>query len=75
MITRVLGYQIPIISNGELVYPKCGFDERFGIYTDPRAPAMVAMDQRTAKMWLFECLKDFCFDGYQSLNSTPLPAC
>jgi len=67
-ITRVLDYQIPVIHEGHLIYPAPGFDARFGIYTNPNAPAIIGMDQRTAKMWLHELLKDFCFDGEQSLT-------
>ena len=66
-ITRVLDYQIPIIHDDGLIFPMRGFDARFGIYTNPDAPAIVEMDQRSARMWLFELLKDFCFDGEQSL--------
>jgi len=67
-ITRVLDYRIPVLHDGQLIYPAPGFDARFGIYTNPNAPAIINMDQRTAKMWLHELLKDFCFDGEQSLT-------
>ncbi len=67
-ITRVLDYKIPIVHDGQLIFPAAGFDARFGIYTNPDAPAIVQMDHRTAKMWLHELLTDFCFDGEQSLT-------
>ena len=67
-ITRVLAYQIPIIHCGRIVFPRPDFDDRFGIYTDPQAPAIVDMNQREALMWLHELTKEFCFDGPQSLT-------
>ena len=56
------------IHGDQLILPALGFDPRFGIYTNPGAPEMVEMDPRTALMWLRELLKDFCFDGEQSLT-------
>ena len=43
-ITRVLDVPVPMIGeNGHLVYPKPGYDERFGTWLNPHAPKLRTM--------------------------------
>jgi hypothetical protein len=67
-IVRILPMPVPILHDGILVFPSLGYDERFQTHTDPAAPAVIPMDLKTAKMWLHELLRDFNFDGPQSVT-------
>lgn len=56
-INRVLDVPVPHFSDdGKLVYPKPGFDERFGTWLNPHAPQLKTMGHSEALRWLLQDL-------------------
>ena len=52
-INRVLDVPVPHLSDdGKLVYPKPGYDERFGTWLNPHAPQLKTMGHAEALRWL-----------------------
>ena len=56
-IRRILDVPVPHFSeNGALIYPKTGYDERFGTWLNPHAPKLKAMGHGEALRWLLQDL-------------------
>ncbi len=56
-IHRVLDVPVPhLTDDGKLVYPKPGFDERFGTWLNPHAPQLKTMGLTEALRWLLDDL-------------------
>jgi DNA polymerase I len=56
-IHRVLDVPVPHLSDdGKLVYPKPGYDERFGTWLNPHAPQLKTMGHSEALRWLLQDL-------------------
>ena len=56
-INRVLDVPVPHLSDdGKLVYPKPGYDERFGTWLNPHAPLLKTMGLTEALRWLLQDL-------------------
>jgi len=56
-IRRVLDVPVPHLSDdGKLVYPKPGYDERFGTWLNPHAPQLKTMGLSEALRWLLDDL-------------------
>jgi len=67
LITRILDVPTPLLdANNLLVWPKRGFDQRFGTYTDPSAPRIREVTLNEAKDWLGKALSGFCIVDAQS---------
>jgi DNA polymerase-1 len=57
LINRVLDVPVPHLSDdGKLVYPKPGYDERFGTWLNPHAPQLKTMGYEEALRWLLQDL-------------------
>ena len=56
-IHRVLDVPVPhLTDDGKLVYPKPGYDERFGTWLNPHAPQLKTMGHSEALRWLLQDL-------------------
>ena len=56
-IHRVLDVPVPhLTDDGKLVYPKPGYDERFGTWLNPHAPQLRTMGHSEALRWLLQDL-------------------
>jgi DNA polymerase-1 len=56
-IRRVLDVPVPHFSDdGKLIYPKTGYDERFGTWLNPHAPKLKTMGHSEALRWLLNDL-------------------
>jgi DNA polymerase-1 len=56
-IRRVLDVPVPHLDDdGKLVYPKPGYDERFGTWLNPHAPQLKTMGHAEALRWLLQDL-------------------
>jgi hypothetical protein len=56
-IRRVLDVPVPHLDDdGKLVYPKPGYDERFGTWLNPHAPQLRTMGHAEALRWLLQDL-------------------
>ena len=56
-IRRVLDVPVPHLSDdGKLIYPKPGYDERFGTWLNPHAPQLKTMGLSEALRWLLDDL-------------------
>jgi hypothetical protein len=56
-INRVLDVPVPHLDDdGKLVYPKPGYDERFGTWLNPHAPQLKTMGHAEALRWLLQDL-------------------
>jgi len=64
-ISRIFTIPIPIIYNGELTFPKKGYDERFGSWLSYDSPELTYPDMtlKEAKSIFKEIFKEFCFQG------------
>jgi hypothetical protein len=63
LIVRIFGIQIPIIYDGELTFPKKGYDVRFGSWLPYNAP-QIKEDELTveqAKLIIDKIFEEFCF--------------
>jgi DNA polymerase-1 len=57
LIRRVLDVPVPHLSDdGKLVYPKPGYDARFGTWLNPHAPLLKTMGLTEALRWLLQDL-------------------
>ena len=66
-ISRILPVPLPLRIGNELVYPKKGFDPRFGIYLVPDSPELDhAMPIEEARELIAKVLPGFCFTTEQS---------
>jgi hypothetical protein len=66
-ITRILPIPLPLRTGNELVYPKKGFDPRFGTYLVPDSPELDhAMPIDEAWALIARILSGFCFTNEQS---------
>ena len=53
LITRVLDVPVPhLTDDGKIVYPKPGYDERFGTWLNPHSPQIRSMGHSEALRWL-----------------------
>lgn len=65
-IRRIFPSPIPILYNGELTFPKKGYDPRFESWMPPSAPDIdPKMSLETAKALIHEIYKEFCFQERQ----------
>jgi DNA polymerase-1 len=56
-ISRLLDVPVPHLSDdGKLIYPKPGYDERFGTWLNPHAPQLKTMGHAEALRWLLQDL-------------------
>lgn len=56
-IQRVLDVPVPHLSDdGKLIYPKPGYDDRFGTWLNPHAPQLKTMGHAEALRWLLQDL-------------------
>lgn len=71
VICRIFPVQIPTIYNGELTFPKRGYDERFGSWLPHSAPKITNPDMSVeeAKELLHKLYKDFCFKSKQDYTN------
>jgi hypothetical protein len=67
IIERIYHYQMPIIHEGRLTFPKIGYDERFNSWIPSDAPKIKFkdMDLKKAKEIIETILKEFCFKEKQ----------
>jgi DNA polymerase I-like protein with 3'-5' exonuclease and polymerase domains len=66
-ITRILTVPLPFRSGAELIYPRKGFDPRFGTYLVPNSPDIdYAMPITEAWELVAQMLSGFCFTSEQS---------
>jgi Domain of unknown function (DUF3854) len=66
-IDRILDVPIPIRKpNGEIVFPKLGFNPSFGIYCDPGAPEIKEMPIEQAAEVIEQAIEGFCWRIPQS---------
>ncbi len=69
VLTRILTCPLPLRINGtDLIYPKPGYDERFGTYLLPNAPVLHPMKVEDALTLLQDLLSDFCITEAQSVT-------
>lgn len=61
MINRILTVPLPFRVNDRLVYPREGYDSRFGTYLLPDAPKIRIMPLEEAKKHLEWVYREFCF--------------
>jgi hypothetical protein len=67
LVTKILTSPIPLRREGkELIYPKRGYDERFGTYLVQSAPAILTLGLEEALRNLANLMRDFCFRDEQS---------
>ena len=67
-IIRILDLPLPIrMADGDIAYPRIGYDPRFRIYTDPGSPKIRPMSPDEAMEWLREA-----HDGFGWLDSQSL---
>lgn len=66
-IKRIFTIPIPIIYNGELNFPKKGYDERFESWLPYDSPIISnpKMPLKEAKEWIDNIFKEFCFEKPQ----------
>jgi len=66
-IQRIFTIPVPIIYNGELTFPKRGYDERFQSWLAYDSPKIEnqKMSIEEAKNLLKDMLKEFCFQDHQ----------
>lgn len=72
VITRIFTIQQPIVFNGELTFPKLGYDERFGSWLSQDAVKIThpQMKLKEAKEILYKIYNGFCFKSEQDrINS------
>lgn len=70
-IQRILDTPVPVIHQGEIVFPKHGYDPRFETFVAGKPRAFRPMSQDEAFTWINELLgnegnEGFCWDGEQS---------
>jgi hypothetical protein len=66
LITRILPVPIPFLVDGKLLYPKNGYDDRFGTYLVPGAPEIFPMPPQQAKNAIERLHQEFCIKDEQS---------
>lgn len=67
-IDRIFTVPIPIIHNGEITFPKRGYDKRFRSWLPYDAPEIdTNMSLEEAKSILYDILKEFCFQSEQDM--------
>ncbi len=66
-INRIFTVQNPIIYDGELTFPKEGYDKRFNSWLPYDAPKINDMEMplEDAKKTLYDIFKEFCFETRQ----------
>lgn len=69
-ITRIFTIPIPIILNGELTFPKKGYDPRFNSWLPNNAPEITEpeMELVKAKSILKNLFKEFCFEEQEDFD-------
>lgn len=65
VIKRIFTSPIPILHNGELTFPKKGYDERFKSYLPFTAPELKEISLEEAKENIKNIYKEFCFQEHQ----------
>jgi hypothetical protein len=65
-IARVLTVPVPFRVDDQLIYPKPGYDPRFGTYLVPDAPAIKPMPIDQAVRIIKDIHSEFCFTNDQS---------
>jgi len=63
-INRIFTVQTPIIKDGELTFPKVGYDPEFNSWLEHDSPIIenMEMDVEEGKKIIYEMLKEFCFE-------------
>jgi hypothetical protein len=67
-INRIFSIPVPILKNKELLFPKRGYDKRFGSFLPPNCPTISqpTMSLEEAKQIINDIFKEFCFKDEQS---------
>jgi hypothetical protein len=67
-IHRIFNVPLPILKDKELLFPRRGYDKRFGSFLPPDCPmiSQPAMTLEEAKQVLNDIYKEFCFKDEQS---------
>lgn len=70
-IKRIFNVQQPVFYNGELTFPKEGYDSRFNSYLPPSAPKINEpnMTLEESKNLIYDLLQDFCFESHEDYNN------
>ena len=69
-IYRIFTTPIPIMHNGELTFPKIGYDERFNSWLPPNSPMIkdVNLSLKESKSIIHNLLKEFCFQTKEDFD-------
>lgn len=71
VINRIFPVQMPILYNGELTFPKPGYDKRFGSWLPYNAPNIedINMPIKDAKEIILFMFQEFCFQDHKDFTN------
>ncbi len=71
IIKRIFSVPMPMMYDGELSFPKLGYDERFYSWLNPNAPKinMKNMNVEEAKLIMEKLFGEFCFEDKQDYTN------
>ena len=65
-VTRILDSPIPILKDGEIFYPKLGYDPALQCFISPHSPVLSEISYEDSLKLIDELLEDFCFANQQA---------
>ena len=69
-IVRILDTPIPVLTDGQIIYPEPGYSPKLQCYVNPNSPKLVAIDWDEGLGLINELLTDFCFINEQARINT-----